>query len=171
MTLSSLLRSPAEQQIAGPPLPCSVALPDGQRIGAQQPRLSFVIRDTRALLHLAQGTIGRLAEDYVEGFLEIEGDMHDLMATVPALLHGDPTHETHGWLLDSISHIRRSIWERTHHSRAKDATQIQHHYDTSDEFYALWLDPLRVYSCAYFSAPGMFLAEAQQAKLDHICRN
>ncbi|CAE6865514.1 hypothetical protein R75465_07925 [Paraburkholderia aspalathi] len=55
MTLSSLLRSPAEQQIAGLPLPCSDALPDGQRIGAQQPRLSFVIRDMRALLHLTQG--------------------------------------------------------------------------------------------------------------------
>ncbi|MFM0367118.1 hypothetical protein [Paraburkholderia sediminicola] len=73
MTLSSLLRSPAEQQIASLPLPCSVALPDGQRIGAQQqPRLSFVIRDTRALLHLTQGAIGRLAEDYVEGRLEID---------------------------------------------------------------------------------------------------
>jgi cyclopropane-fatty-acyl-phospholipid synthase len=170
MTLSRLLRSPAEQLIAGLPLPCSVALPDGQRIGAQQPRLSFVIRDTQALLHLVRGAIGRLAEDYVEGRLEIEGDMHDLMATVPALLRGDPTRETHGWLMDSISHIRRSIWERTHHSRAKDVAQIQHHYDTSDEFYALWLDPLRVYSCAYFSAPAMSLAEAQQAKLEHICR-
>ncbi|WP_244179575.1 hypothetical protein [Paraburkholderia aspalathi] len=46
-------------------MPCSVAL-DGQRIGAQQPRLSFVIRDMRALLHLTQGAIGRLVEDYVE---------------------------------------------------------------------------------------------------------
>ncbi|SFU23988.1 class I SAM-dependent methyltransferase [Paraburkholderia aspalathi] len=170
MTLSSLLRSPAEQQIAGLPLPCSVALPDGRRIGAQQPRLSFVIRDMRALLHLTQGAIGRLAEDYVEGRLEIEGNMHDLMATAPALLRSDPTHETHGWLMGPISRTRRAIWERTHHSRAKDAAQIQHHYDISDDFYALWLDPLRVYSCAYFSATDMSLAEAQQAKLDHICR-
>ena len=47
---------------------------------------------------------------------------------------------------------------------------MQFHYDVSDDFYALWLDPLRVYSCAYYREPTMTLAEAQQAKLDHICR-
>lgn len=170
MTLSRLLRQPAEQQIASLPLPCSVSLPDGERIGASQPRLSFVIRDMRALLHLTQGAIGRLAEDYVEGRLEIEGDMHDLMATAPELLRLDPTQEARGWLIRHVNRARRVIWERAHHSQARDAQQVQHHYDVSDDFYALWLDPLRVYSCAYFSAPDMSLAEAQQAKLDHICR-
>ncbi|MDH6147311.1 MULTISPECIES: class I SAM-dependent methyltransferase [Paraburkholderia] len=170
MTLSSLLRQPAEQQIASLPLPCSVSLPDGERIGAAQPQLSFVIRDMRALWHLTQGAIGRLAEDYVEGRLEIEGDMQDLMATAPALLRQDPTQEAQGWLMRRVNRTRRAIWERTHHSRATDAAQIRHHYDISDDFYALWLDPLRVYSCAYFSAPVMSLAQAQQAKLDHICR-
>lgn len=170
MTLSDLLRHPVEQQIARLPLPCSVSLPDGQRIGAAQPRLSFVIHDMRALLHLKRGAIGRLAEDYVEGRLEIEGDLHDLMATAPALLSHEPTEEAHNWLMRGGNRIRRSIWEHTHHSRAADAKQVQHHYDVSDDFYALWLDPLRVYSCAYFSAPNMSLAEAQQAKLDYICR-
>lgn len=170
MTLSNLLRRPAEQQIASLPLPCSLRLPDGERIGAAQPRLSFVIRDMRALLHLTQGAIGRLAEDYVEGRIEIEGDMHDLMATAPALLRHDPTQEAHGWLPSRVNRARHAIWEHTRHSRTADAAQIQHHYDVSDDFYALWLDPLRVYSCAYFSASGMSLAEAQQAKLDLICR-
>ncbi|CAB3776870.1 putative fatty acid methyltransferase [Paraburkholderia ultramafica] len=170
MTLSSLFRQPAEQQIANLPLPCSLRLPDGERIGAAQPRVSFVIRDMRALLHLTQGEIGRLAEDYVEGRLEIEGDLHDLMATAPALLRHDPTQDAHGWLQSRVNRARRAVWERSHHSRAVDAAQIQHHYDVSDDFYALWLDPLLVYSCAYFSAPGMSLAEAQQAKVDHICK-
>ncbi|SIT45516.1 putative fatty acid methyltransferase [Paraburkholderia ribeironis] len=170
MTLSNLLRQPVEQRLARLPLPCSISLPDGQRIGAAQPRLSFVIRDMRALLHLKQGAIGRLAEDYVEGRLEIEGDLHDLMASAPALLSREPTEEAHNWLMRRGNRIRRAVWEHTHHSRAADAKQIQHHYDVSDDFYALWLDPLRVYSCAYFSTPDLSLAEAQQAKLDHICR-
>lgn len=55
-------------------------------------------------------------------------------------------------------------------SRPRDAEQIRAHYDVSDEFYALWLDPLRVYSCAYFRDPHMDLAAAQIAKLDLICR-
>src|SRR6185312_8997509 len=56
------------------------------------------------------------------------------------------------------------------HSLGKDAEQIEFHYDVSDDFYALWLDARRVYSCAYFRTPDLTLAQAQEAKLDHICR-
>ncbi|WP_347267822.1 class I SAM-dependent methyltransferase [Paracoccus sp. (in: a-proteobacteria)] len=62
------------------------------------------------------------------------------------------------------------IVSRLRHSRHRDALQVQSHYDVSDEFYALWLDPRRVYSCAYFRSPRMGLAKAQVAKLDLICR-
>ena len=165
-----LLLQPAEQRLAGLPLPCSVQLPGGQRIGAVQPRLRLVVRDMRALMHLAQGAIGRLAEDYVEGRLEIEGRLRDLMAAAPALLGTDPTQESDSVLPRLLGRLRRSLWEHSHHSRSKDAAQIQHHYDVNDDFYALWLDPRRVYSCAYFAQPGMSLAAAQEAKLDHICK-
>jgi cyclopropane-fatty-acyl-phospholipid synthase len=40
----------------------------------------------------------------------------------------------------------------------------------SDEFYALWLDARRVYSCAYWRDGVRDLDAAQEAKLDHICR-
>ena len=59
---------------------------------------------------------------------------------------------------------------RSHHQPESDAKQIQFHYDVSDDFYKLWLDPRRVYSCAYYREPSMSLAMAQEAKLDHICR-
>lgn len=44
--------------------------------------------------------------------------------------------------------------------------QVQSHYDLSDDFYALFLDPSMTYSCAYFARPEFSLAEAQQAKID-----
>ncbi len=47
---------------------------------------------------------------------------------------------------------------------------MRFHYDLCDDFFALWLDPLRVYSCAYFERPDMTLAQAQEAKLELICR-
>ena len=59
---------------------------------------------------------------------------------------------------------------RDSHTLERDAAQIQFHYDVSDDFYGLWLDPRRVYSCAYYRDPDMELAQAQEAKLDHICR-
>ncbi|WP_433561303.1 cyclopropane mycolic acid synthase family methyltransferase [Nocardia sp. CA-151230] len=44
--------------------------------------------------------------------------------------------------------------------------QVQSHYDLSDAFYALFLDPTMTYSCAYFDRAGMSLEEAQLAKID-----
>ncbi|MFE3001921.1 cyclopropane mycolic acid synthase family methyltransferase [Nocardia sp. NPDC059246] len=44
--------------------------------------------------------------------------------------------------------------------------QVQSHYDLSDAFYALFLDPTMTYSCAYFDRAGMNLEEAQLAKID-----
>ena len=43
---------------------------------------------------------------------------------------------------------------------------VQAHYDLSDEFFRLWLDPTQTYSCAYFERDDMTLEEAQIAKLD-----
>lgn len=51
-----------------------------------------------------------------------------------------------------------------------DTALIQFHYDLSNEFYALFLDPEMVYTCAYFPNGDDSLAAAQQAKLDMICR-
>ena len=56
------------------------------------------------------------------------------------------------------------------HSKLENSDAIQFHYDVSNEFYALWLDQAMVYSCAYFEQPGVGLEQAQQAKLDHVCR-
>jgi len=44
--------------------------------------------------------------------------------------------------------------------------EIQAHYDLSNEFFALFLDPSRTYSCALFEREGMTLEEAQMAKID-----
>lgn len=53
---------------------------------------------------------------------------------------------------------------------ARDLTphfeDVQSHYDLSDEFYRLFLDPTQTYSCAYFERDDMTLEEAQIAKID-----
>jgi cyclopropane-fatty-acyl-phospholipid synthase len=55
-------------------------------------------------------------------------------------------------------------------NRAADAQAIAHHYDVPSEFYALFLDPLMVYTCAYYRDPEGKLEQAQQDKLDLVCR-
>ena len=55
-------------------------------------------------------------------------------------------------------------------SKRRDAAAIAHHYDVSNEFYALFLDPLMVYTCAYYRDPDGKLEQAQTDKLDLVCR-
>jgi len=56
------------------------------------------------------------------------------------------------------------------HSKAENRAAISFHYDVSNEFYGLWLDEQRVYSCAYFTSPDHSLDQAQRDKLEHVCR-
>jgi cyclopropane-fatty-acyl-phospholipid synthase len=51
-------------------------------------------------------------------------------------------------------------------SKRSNLDDVQAHYDLSNEFFALFQDPTRTYSCAYFPRENMTLHEAQVAKLD-----
>lgn len=55
-------------------------------------------------------------------------------------------------------------------AKRRDAAAIAHHYDVSSEFYALFLDPLMVYTCAYYRDADGKLEQAQADKLDLVCR-
>ncbi len=55
-------------------------------------------------------------------------------------------------------------------STRNNTDYIQFHYDVSNEFYQLFLDPEMLYSCAYFTDWNNSLAVAQQDKLEMICR-
>lgn len=150
----------------GLPQGLHVCLPGGQALGPNDAAVRVDIHHWSSLARLKAGQIGALAEDYVEGKLDLSGRMRDIMATVVNLLPGHPVHSQTGWWTHLLARAR----SLAAHTPGRDAAQIQFHYDVSDAFYALWLDPRRVYSCAYYRDDTMDLAQAQQAKLDHICR-
>jgi cyclopropane-fatty-acyl-phospholipid synthase len=60
--------------------------------------------------------------------------------------------------------------EGTPHSIDRDRQAVTYHYNTSNDFFALYLDKRMTYSCAYFGSPGEDLEIAQKRKLDYICR-
>lgn len=155
-----------QDRLAALPVPVALELPAGQRVGPPDAAVTLGFADWSSLATLAAGQIGRLAEDFVESRVRLEGRMRDLMAVAARLLPGNPAGGDTGWWTQ-VLHRARSL---AAHSPRKDAEQIQFHYDVSDDFYALWLDPRRVYSCAYYRDASMTLAQAQEAKLDHICR-
>jgi len=163
----STLLSVIERKLQALPVAVELILPDGTRVGEAHAPLRFTVRERASLGRLAAGEVGVLGEDYVEGRVDIEGAMRDVMAVARALLPDSPVDAVRGGWLTGLVRRLRSVW---HHSIERDARQIEFHYDLSDDFYALWLDPRRVYSCAYYRDAAATLAQAQEAKLDHICR-
>ncbi|MBU0747398.1 MAG: class I SAM-dependent methyltransferase [Gammaproteobacteria bacterium] len=156
-----------EGRLAALPVPMAVQLPAGQQLGARDPAVTLRFRDRMALMALATGEIGNVGAAIVEGRVAIEGRMRDLMAAAAGLLTRDPAR---GQPLGGWRRMLARARSMAAHTLAHDARHVQFHYDLSDEFYALWLDPRRVYSCAYYRLPDLTLAQAQEAKLDHICR-
>jgi cyclopropane-fatty-acyl-phospholipid synthase len=73
----------------------------------------------------------------------------------------EPTTVSHRYAGDEIGR---------HRAEGENKDFIQFHYDVSNEFYQLFLDPEMVYSCAYFTDWNNSLEQAQQDKLDMICR-
>ncbi len=157
-----------EKKLASLPSGVSVRvkLPDGTVIGNAQAPVLLHAKSTRTLKNLANGDIGLLGDDYVQGRLEFEGSVRDLMAVATAMLPSSPvTAARQSNLVAMISRLI-SVWR---HSVERDAKHIEFHYDLSDDFYALWLDPHRAYSCAYYRETNLSLKAAQEAKFDHIC--
>jgi cyclopropane-fatty-acyl-phospholipid synthase len=155
-----------ESQLASLPVPIALQLPDGRTVSPPGSRVTLAFTDWTSLAKLAARQVGAIGEAYVEGRVQIEGAMRDLTDAAAGLLPGNPVETDTGWW----SRMMRRAKSRGSHTLGKDAAQIEFHYDVSDDFYALWLDARRVYSCAYYRTPDLALAQAQEAKLDHICR-
>ena len=150
----------AESIIAAGGASLEVVLPDGSRIGFGQPAcVRLVIRDHAMLAQLADATLASLAEAYVHGRIDVQGDLLEAVPLVERIADAAGSHPA--------QRIARMLFK---HSSRQDRTAIGYHYDVGNEFYRLWLDQRMVYSCAYFKTGEESIDEAQRAKLDHICR-
>ena len=151
-----------EARLAALPVPMAVELPSGQRIGPASWQVLVVLRAPEAYLALVQGQIGSLGAAIVEGWVEVHGSMRDVMAAALGLLQTDPVRGTASWWSQVMARARSMAL----HTLERDAQQVQFHYDLSDDFFALFQDPSRTYSCAYFEPPTLDLEQAQLAKID-----
>jgi cyclopropane-fatty-acyl-phospholipid synthase len=159
-----------ERKLATLSLPLAVVLPGGQRFGPDPAALTLHLKELGPLAHVASGQIGKVAQDYVEGRLDFEGDLRTMMQIASQMIADDPTRDARAKPLAWWRGVVRNVRSRNRHQREADERQVQFHYDVSDDFYSLWLDPRRVYSCAYYRERHMGLAQAQESKLDHVCR-
>ena len=150
----------AEQVRAHGDLPLRIVLPDGGYTDfGQTPQFTLTVRNPAVLAALSQPTLGRLAEAYVEGGIDIDGDIATAIEMASRLVEAG-----------GASVADRPALEPAQHEAHSDRVDISHHYDVGNAFYRLWLDERMVYSCAYFESGSEDIDAAQRAKLDHICR-
>ncbi|ABQ28769.1 cyclopropane-fatty-acyl-phospholipid synthase (plasmid) [Acidiphilium cryptum JF-5] len=104
-----------------------------------------------------------VGEAYMNGALRIEeGTLYDFAAVI-----GRNASQARSlpWLA-LLNRARRHVRQSNPMSRAR--RNVAHHYDLSNEFYAMFLDRDMQYSCAYFHSPDDDLETAQANKKRHI---
>ncbi|MGB3426822.1 MAG: class I SAM-dependent methyltransferase [Burkholderiaceae bacterium] len=142
--------------------PLEVILPDGNRLGfGLPPRIRIVVRDMAVLAEFARPSLASLAEAFVHGRVDLQGDLLEALPLVERLVQA-------GGSGSGIAERVAGLFVR--HTTRIDRDAIGYHYDVGNAFYRLWLDERMVYSCAYFQSGEESIDEAQRAKLDHICR-
>ena len=174
---------PLRRELAAtlPDRPFTVTFWDGTELPATNgggPALH--VRSPAALAHAlrAPGQLG-IGRAYVSGAIEVD----DIDAAMAAILNFKPPP------IDRATQLRLAVAAARamgpmkpppvpeselrprgrRHSVERDKRSVTHHYDVSNDFFALWLDKSMTYSCAFFSRDGSSLEAAQQAKLDLIC--
>ncbi len=171
----------------GGPLPIRLRAWDGSEAGpVGAPTLIISRRGLRRLMW-SPGELG-LAEGYVTGDLDFDGDLSEGLAAMWAATRGGTLRQPRLRVADyprlAATAVRLgAVGPRPprpgaearlrggKHTRDRDRAAIAHHYDLSNEFYALLLGPTMAYSCAYFTGgPDQDPDDAQRAKLDLICR-
>ncbi|HEU4643294.1 MAG TPA: cyclopropane-fatty-acyl-phospholipid synthase family protein [Gemmatimonadaceae bacterium] len=155
--------------------------------GSGEPGFTLVVRSPGGLRRmLLPPSELHVAEAYVRGDIELEGDVEQAAAVGGSLgarlgsagtlarlarlarqvlaLPRDPAPER---VSERSAEIRRL---GSRHSRERDRAAVRAHYDMGNDFYSLWLDRRMVYSCGYFPTGTEDIDAAQAAKLEHICR-
>jgi len=124
-----------------------------------KPNVTLTVREAAALPFLLSPSLDNLGEAYVQEKIDLEGKLADII-DVSYRFSAAAKRHAGGALAKVARHFT--------HTKQEDKAAIQYHYDVSNDFYKLWLDPNMIYSCAYFEQGNESLAVAQLKKIDHI---
>ncbi|TFW10606.1 class I SAM-dependent methyltransferase [Oxalobacteraceae bacterium OM1] len=142
------------------PLPLRLELWNGERLdfSDEAPQVTVRVPQASSLTTFLEPSLYNLGKAYVEGKIDVEGRLQDIIAIGTTL--AKQTLKAEG----KFSRLTRTF----QHTREKDKEAISYHYDVSNDFYRTWLDENMVYSCAYFENGDEDLGTAQLKKIDHI---
>ncbi|MDH3688111.1 MAG: cyclopropane-fatty-acyl-phospholipid synthase family protein [Gammaproteobacteria bacterium] len=147
--------------------PVRIVLWDGDSFTTNDttPVGTIYIKDRSTLYGLLVNPELSFGEAYIDGSMEIEGDLPNLLAHI---FRGQRNMSESGTVARLL--CKQGMRRPRRNTKSGSRHNIHQHYDIGNEFYKLWLDERMQYTCAYFSSPDLTIEQAQIAKLDHICR-
>ncbi|HEX4279365.1 MAG TPA: cyclopropane-fatty-acyl-phospholipid synthase family protein [Solirubrobacteraceae bacterium] len=165
-----------------PRRPFGVRFWDGSEVPATEPGApTLTLRTPRALAHAlrAPGELG-LGRAYAAGMLEVD----DLEAALRMVDTFEPPSLTLAQRAGLVVGVIRACGlvvpppvpatelrlRGQRHTIGRDRRAVRYHYDVGNDFFALFLDRSMTYSCAYWGGGAQTLEEAQEAKLELVCK-
>ncbi len=136
-----------------------------QRFGDDgEPQFTVRLNDDNVLGLIGGDMLTSFGDAYMDGHVDFDGDLADLMSL--ALRNGlmKVNQETNGFA-GAATRVADKLRSFTH-----EKANIAHHYDLGNDFFRLWLDKSLTYSCAYFRNASDTIEEAQAQKIDHSLR-
>lgn len=124
---------------------------------------TITIKDEKVLAGLAQEIELGFAEAYMDGLIDFDGKIHDLI-----LLAIENRVTTGSNASKRLGDFVRGLTKATTVSEQK--ADIHHHYDLGNAFFKLFLDETMTYSCAYFRTADDTLTDAQRQKVSHTLK-
>ena len=175
--------APVLASVVGAGSPIAIEAYDGSSAGPTDATSRLVVKDPRALNYVATAPsdLG-LARAYVSGYLDLDGDMYSTLVMLSSDRIGSLSWMKRLEVLRKLGpeiirpippppqEVRPGPWWGLRHSLSRDSRAISHHYDVSNKFYELILGPSMAYTCAVFPHEGASLEEAQEEKVDLVCR-
>ncbi len=175
--------APVLASVVAPDAPIAFEAFDGSSAGPPDPMIRVLVVDPRALNYIATAPsdLG-LARAYVAGYLDVQGDLFTALIMlsgehVATLSWANRMNVLRGLGLQILRPIppppeetHPGVWWGLRHSLQRDSRVISHHYDVSNTFYEWLLGPTMAYTCAVYPYAGATLDEAQEEKLDLVCR-
>jgi len=146
------------------PVPVALVLRDAENLPNTDAPIVGTVRipDRSTLLSMVVSPEMGFGDAYSAGRIQVEGD---LVRSLECVCQSSPRVRNWAWRLRS----KWFDWVQANTIRGS-SRNIRRHYDLSSDFYQLWLDEQMVYTCAYFPTPDVSLEEAQEAKMDLVCR-
>ena len=129
------------------------------QVGTGQPVFTVDFKKPIPVSRLLTSTSLALGEAYMDGDLEIEGNLYNALDHFLGQMGKFSTDEG---ALKKLIH--------TSLSKKNQEKEVTSHYDIGNDFYKLWLDSTMSYSCAYFAHENDTLYEAQVNKVDYILK-